>query len=74
MCCPPTQGMLDHLEETGHCLMCSDTGVWGALPCPFCREQEADSALKTIVIPGMVLGGLAIAGFVFFAIRSLVTD
>ncbi len=73
MCCPPTKAMCDHLEETGHCLMCNDTELYGMLPCPFCCEQEAGTALKFIVIPGMVVGLLGLAGIGFLVIRELVS-
>jgi len=61
MCCPPSESMMKHLDETGDCLMCSNSGQWGMLPCPYCREDDADNAARFIVAPLMVLSIAAIS-------------
>ncbi len=71
MCGIPPQSALDHLDETGECLMCNKTGQYGMLPCPFCQEEAAGTALKWIVAPLMGLGVLAIIGLIVTGITIL---
>ena len=59
MCGIPPQSALDHLDETGECRMCNNTGKYGMLPCPFCQEHDAHNAAKFIVAPLMALGIVA---------------